>query len=288
MNPSASVQFSNFNSYFELLVAFTFAYASLKGFKDYINRVSLRDYDTFYTQKLEEILSAIQTVAGPQTKAVIEKADLKQTREKIATIEKICQGFYNGTFLQPMFFLAGLEYLFFLFLGGFQSHFGTLTIYLTVCFVFFSTLIYYLYVLVRLRQHSLQQIPPDNKKWLTSSVVLSFFGLVNFGFLFGAAYLSTVIHSQKWPLFQDGDCFRDFFFSCSYKRLWESIGVAMAFSISIVPYLIYFYRHKLFISHLEKIFDLQKEQTERELEGMVYKMIKQLSIIKPDDKNDER
>jgi len=104
MCPSISVQFSNFNSYFELLVAFTFAYASLKGFKDYINRVSLRAYDSFYSQKLQDVLAAVQVVAGPQTKRAIEEVNFNQYRDEIEKIEKICLGFYDGTFLQPMFF----------------------------------------------------------------------------------------------------------------------------------------------------------------------------------------
>lgn len=286
MCPSITVQFSNFNSYFELLVAFTFAYASLKGFKDYINRVSLRAFDSFYSQKLQNVLSAIQTVAGPQTKPVIEKADFEHYREEIAKIEKICQGFYDGTFLQPMFFLAGLEYLFFLFIGGFQAQMGALTVYLTVCFVFASTLAYYLFVLFKLRQYALRQIPPDNKKWLSSYIVLRTFGILNIAFLIAASYLSAIIHSEQLPLFKDSDCFLGFFFCCGQKQLWESIGVIMAFGISVFPYMIYFYRNKLFISPLEDSFEDKKMKTEQELERMVFKIVMQLSIIKPDDKSE--
>ncbi len=284
MCPSISVQFSNFNSYFELLVAFTFAYASLKGFKDYINRVSLRAYDSFYSQKLQDVLAAVQVVAGPQTKPAIEEVNFNQYRDEIEKIEKICLGFYDDTFLQPMFFLAGLEYLFFLFIGGFQGQLGHLTVYLTVCLVFLFTVAYYLFVLIKLRQYSRHQTSPDNKKWLSSYIVLRTFGILNFAFLFVAAYLSYLIRSRGLSMFQDSDCFQGFFFCCGWKQLWESLGVMMAFAISVVPYLIYFFRNRLFIVHLEEAFDEKKRRTEQELERLVFKIVVQLSIIRPDEK----
>jgi len=85
-------------------------------------------------------------------------------------------------------------------------------------------------------------------------------------------------------MFQDSDCFQGFFFCCGWKQLWESLGVMMAFAISVVPYLIYFFRNRLFIVHLEEAFDEKKRRTEQELERLVFKIVVQLSIIRPDEK----
>ena len=60
----------------------------------------------------------------------------------------------------------------------------------------------------------------------------------------------------------------------------------MAFGISVFPYMIYFYRNRLFISPLEDSFEDKKKKTEQELERMVFKIVMQLSIIKPDDKSE--
>jgi hypothetical protein len=279
-----SVSLSDFNSFFELMVAFTFAYAGLKGFKEYINRVSLRDYQMEYESRLNQVSSAILTVTGGKALAELEELNFSETEEALAlaNIERICTGFYDGTYLQPMFFLVGLEYLYFLILGGFQPHIGTMAVFGAVYLIAMSTIVYYIYVFLMLRRHVKSERSLENKPWLRSLSVLTVAGalcVILTIFSWGFAHYCELYRPH---LFNDYVVWEDTFLGFWRNEMCEAGGVFLALSISFFPYNLYLYRVKLFISPLEHSYRIKAEAGKQKLDEIM-RLIEQrdkLNVIK--------
>lgn len=270
---SVPVLLGNFNSYFELLIAFTFAYAGFKGFKEYINKVSFPDYDI-----------VLREVSGDQSRALYAALEMTnrnfaKQKEDFERIARISLGFLQGNYLQPMFFLVGLQYIVFLILGGFQLQMGTLTVFMVVSMVCTATFLYYLFVYFKLRSHARKEIPIEEKRWLSAYWVLPIFGVIDLAIVISSVYFSAVLHRQEY--FNDDPIFVGTVFCCGTKQFYESIAILMAILISVFPYAIYRLREWLFVSSLYLSLEEKRKTATQQLE----EVSRMLSVIKPDDEN---
>jgi hypothetical protein len=256
-----SLSLSNFNSYFELLIAFTFAYAGLPGFKEYLNRVSSREFNDLYEGEIKKLSHTLQLHSDTIRKTFVQDFEKLQTAyiDELTKLESTAKNFFNGTYFQPMFFLTGLVYIFFIIVGGFQESLGREVVFLYVLLVFALSMLYFGFVFLRLFIGVRRNQDFNDKWWLSSYWILPIY----FGLCTVLLFLSMfIVHKFSQEISDLADnkhiLLQGTFLECRLLFFIETVLVMMALLISIVPYVIYYFRNEMFNATIEKAFT-QKE-----------------------------
>jgi hypothetical protein len=180
---------------------------------------------------------------------------VKTARQTLSSFDNVkieCEGFASGEFFKPIFFLIGANYIFFITAGGFQSLLGSRFTFCLIALLSLVTLTYFFWFWHLLskqargneeRKHIPLRSTYTVLRWYAVAIALSIVATI---FL---VRLSDPMHKCMLNGL-DMYCVVNYNYSfCMYVRVVMAI---FALSISILPYIIYNFRQKLFLAHCLK------------------------------------
>ena len=180
------IQIHYFAHYFVLIIGFTFAYGGLKGFKDYINKVALSKgkFDLSYKVRINGLKDKLTLLKGATItqliQAKIDKADVLLS--ELLENEDLAERIYDGRSFQSMFFLTGVIYLSLLIVGGFHQPQLNKPFYLLITTITIGANIYFIKVLLVIRQEAKGEFSHKHSDWRNSFKVIRFYAI---GFVIG-------------------------------------------------------------------------------------------------------
>jgi|GEM_PF-5267075 len=261
----------DFNSFFELLVAFTFAYSGLEGFREYFNKISSRDFDSQriknHIENLKTIRSRLVVFKGTnafehyQAKA----ASAENAIEDWEAIDRERLGIYDGTKFRVMFYLTGALYLYFIILCGFHTVLNTITEYFTIAFLSAIALLYHLITWFVLSKHAKN----EKTRWgfiqkIGTQTFVKAFVMI----CISATVLSFIIspHIDKYQLLYfdlQNRPIADIIPSTRLEMV-KVVIMSLVMSVSLVPYWLYYKRKNYFLDHYQR----RSDETERNIETL--------------------
>ena len=163
---SALIELKDLSSFFELFVAYTFAYSNLSSVKDGVNKASVKDLDDkvkeYELQYIKESENAndisVVNKSSELSPLITTKVDeLNKKVQCLRQLKQVTDIFYSGDFLRPIFYLTGATYLFFIILSAFQNYLGDLAVIIIINLLFLYITLYscyyyyrYIYIYVKL------------------------------------------------------------------------------------------------------------------------------------------
>lgn len=249
---------NDFNSFFELLVAFAFAYAGVKTFRDFINDFSVKTstgkMETFAksVQRSEEIYGSISIVTQQSAEriksAISDKLDkLKLQHQKISGINAIALEIYNGNRFESMFFLVGFVYILFILVGTLQNSFGNIFIFIFVTVISIAMYIFYGISYWQMDRLSRQKMFVDKDRCKNSRFMIKWF-LLGAVLCFGISCKAAPIFNQYvYPLHYD-------LISFLKGNAGHYIYIFEALLLAIIPYGIYVKREQLLLKRIMNTF----------------------------------
>ncbi|WP_018342377.1 hypothetical protein [Cytophaga aurantiaca] len=246
------LKIGDFNSYFELFVAFTFAYSGLSGFKDYINVASFHAYATIlekYSASLRETHLTVLIGGSERTKKWLnDKKDLAEIQLNL--LRKIIvhsNAIFDGTAFRSQFYLTGAIFLSLIILSGFEKAIGDTVTFITVFFISLISICYNRYANWRLTLQAKGKIDEIYIEKLMSSKVLMIIYLIFFISSVGIGYL---VHYKYSLILLNTICFETI--DKVYLITVLKVSFILSFLlISLLPYLSYYKRRKFFVKYFD-------------------------------------
>lgn len=248
----------NFNSFFELMVAFTFAYNGSPHFREFINKVSTHRLNSEVTRKykeqLEDIASQMILFAGADDQA--QKHYTKKL-EKVKTyvnemdaISQSANDIYEGRPFKHIFMLAGSVYIFFIIICGFHPILNNTAEYLIILLLSFLSSIVYIKTIRFIRRASKGKKPrptflEENTAamlacvfWTTLviSIIIFLTSFILEDFLIRKFYADISVSWANWmPI--------------TWLDVFKMIVVIAVISVSLIPFGVFYLRRWLFFGH---------------------------------------
>ncbi len=296
------INLSDLNSYLELLIGFTFAYAGFDGFKKYINGISARGFSLqikSFKKTLEEKNDKFIVIKNSENFILKKNSDFTLLEEQFNNISNEILNIYNGTHFQSMFYLTGLFYLFYIILVVFQGVISYKIIYPVLLILSLAIIIFHIRVIYHIfsRVKNLNNI--KDSKLLSSHLTIRrfiYFSIATF-FIFGLFVAGNLKDDTINNFFSCTD-FIDLkynsitFLYINNKACIKVLVLLSVISVPFLPYLFYYLRDRKFIMPL----NLKLKEVSDKLKGLIaemdatYEMLdtnNNLSEIKPEKKSGE-
>lgn len=271
----SSINLSNLNSYLELLIGFTFAYAGFEGFKNYINGISARDFNSSHAQfkeKLNNQKSKFLVILNSGRYLDRKQKQFNDLEKRYKNISNEILNVYNGVSFQSMFYLTGLYYLVYLIVGAFQGVISYKVIYPFICILSLVLFGFQFIVINVLKKRVQDDRRIVDSKWLdTHRAIKYFLGLSVVIFIFFGLLIPGNIDDQKVNAIFGNNQICDWhwgpftFIQLEWRVLVKVVILLMVIIIPLMPYRFYYLRDKKLIKPLT---DKLKEISE-ELQGMI-------------------
>lgn len=278
---SAQIDLKDLTSFFELFVAYTFAYNNLNSVKEGVNKASVKNLDekvdeyekTFKSEseKVLDISVADQNIdLSGVTAGKLE--DLNQTISDFKTIKQVTYVIYSGDFLRPVFYLTGAIYLFYILLSAFQNFVGDLTVLLIIDSITFCTWIFYIYYYINyIKPYTKGDFKNLNWEFPTKRTLKHFSVLASIVVVLSIIY-SSYLH-ENYPqigIYNDRKLANFCFFS--KIDIYNFLSVCGVLSLSIIPFSVFYYREKML--NLTKV-----DENAKSLTGKIENTLNQIKVL---------